>query len=157
MDYEEKVIYSVPGVYDSLEHTSDVYIKARGVDIVELFENSGLALFDTIVNTKTVSGVLEREVEADGFDLENLLYRWLEALLFLYYSENIVCNHISIYELGVRRLNSDLQYYIKSRAFCEKFNPVRHEARVEVKSPTYSLMRIIKTESEWIAYFVLDI
>ena len=157
MNREEKVIYSLPGVYESLEHTGDVYIKARGGNLLELFENCGIALFDTMVNIKSVNGVVERDVEAGGFDLENLLYRWLEALLVLYYSENIVCSRVTATSLHLERSGEELHYTIRGKAYCEEFNPEKHEARVEVKSPTYSLMRILKTENEWIAYFVLDI
>lgn len=153
----ERVIYSLPGVYDSLEHTGDVYIRARGSDVLELFENAGIALFDTMTDVRKVSGAIERAVEADGFDLESLLYRWLESLLLLYYSENLVCSNIRAQELQVERASEGLLYRVRGKAFCEPFNPERHEPRVEVKSPTYSLMRVLKAENEWVAYFVLDI
>ncbi|MEM4481504.1 MAG: archease [Desulfurococcaceae archaeon] len=157
MSEGEKVIYSLPGVYDSLEHVGDVYIKARGGNLLELFESAGVALFDTMTDTSKVSGIIERAVEAEGFDLENLLYRWLESLLLLYYSENLVCSSINVQEFRAERASSGLQYSVRGKALCELFNQEKHEPRVEVKSPTYSLMRILKTEHEWIAYFVLDI
>lgn len=154
---EERVIYSLPGVYDMLEHTGDVYIRAKGRTIVELLENSGLALFDTMVNTQRVESKTTREVTASGFDLESLLYRWLEELLILYYSENLVCSRIEVERVTITKTGEDLEYVATGKAYCEEFNHEKHEPRVEVKSPTYSLMRIIKTENEWIAYFVLDI
>ncbi|MEM1829419.1 MAG: archease [Thermofilum sp.] len=154
---EERVIYSLPGVYDSLEHTGDVYLKVRGSNLLELFENSGIALFDTMVDTRRVNGVLERGVEAEGFDLENLLYRWLEELLILYYSEKLVCGRVVASSFQVERVDGELSYRVRGKAYCEEFNPEKHEARVEVKSPTYSLMRVLKSEEGWVAYFVLDI
>lgn len=154
---EEKVIYSVPGVYDALEHTSDVYIRARGDSIVDLFENSGFALFDTMANAKSIEPRVIRELFASGFDLESLLYKWLEELLVLYYSENLICGRVVVDVLAISRINGELEYTIRGRAYCEEFNREKHEPRVEVKSPTYSLMRILKTEKEWLAYFVLDI
>ncbi len=154
---EEKVIYTRQGVYDALEHMGDVYIRARGKSIIELLENSGIALFDTMVDTLKVEPGVERVVEASGFDMESLLYKWLEELLILYYSENLVCRDVVVEEFRIRRVDSDLEYSVRGRARCEKFSHEKHEPRVEVKSPTYSLMRILKTEDEWIAYFVLDI
>lgn len=155
--WEEKVIYSLPGVYDMLEHTGDVYIRARGSSIIELLENSGLALFDTMVDTRKVEPVVVKEVSATGFDMENLLYRWLEELLVIYYSENLVCGRITVELFTIRRTREGLEYSVHGKAYCEEFKHDKHEARVEVKSPTYSLMKILKTEDEWIAYFVLDI
>jgi SHS2 domain-containing protein len=154
---EERVIYSVPGVYDSLEHTGDVYIRAKGRDLIELFENSGFALFDTMVNASRVEGETVREVEARGFDLESLLYKWLENLLVLYYSENLVCGRVKVFEFTIKRVDGELEYMLRGKAYCDKFSHEKYEPRVEVKSPTYSLMRILKTENEWVAYFVLDI
>lgn len=154
---EEKVIYSLPGVYDMLEHTGDVYIRARGRTLVELLENSGLALFDTMVNTQKVEPRKVKEVVAKGFDLESLLYKWLEELLILYYSENLVCSRVEVEKVTVVKTGEDFEYAVLGRAYCEEFDHDKHEPRVEVKSPTYSLMRILKTENEWIAYFVLDI
>lgn len=157
MSFEEKIIYSLPGVYDQLEHTGDVYIRARGIDLLRLLENSGLALFDVMVDTKKIDSVVKKNIIVEGFDIENLLYKWLESLLFLYYSENLVCNRIDLVELNIKRIDEELSYIAKGEAYCEKFDADKHEPRVEVKSPTYSLMKILKNENEWLAYFVLDI
>lgn len=154
---EEKVIYSLPGIYDMLEHTGDVYIRARGRDIVELLENCGIALFDTMVNVKMVELLATREVYASGFDLESLLYKWLEELLILYYSENLVCGKVEVENISIIKTGESVEYTVRGKVYCEEFKHDKHEPRVEVKSPTYSLMRILKTESEWVAYFVLDI
>ncbi|MCC6011251.1 MAG: archease [Desulfurococcaceae archaeon] len=154
---DERVIYKYRDVYEQLEHTGDVYIKAYGRDLISLLENSGLALFDTMVNIDRVECCVERPINVEGFDLENLLYRWLEELLLLYYSENLVCSRVVIKELKISRVETEFTYQLKGVACCEKFNSEKHEPRVEVKSPTYSLMRIVKTEDKWIAYFVLDI
>jgi SHS2 domain-containing protein len=153
----ERVIYKYRDVYEQLEHTGDVYIRAYGENIVSLLENCGLALFDTMVNIDRVECSEKRVVSAEGFDLESLLYKWLEELLILYYSENLVCSKIVINKLEVSRENSELAYRVSGEVCCERFNSSKHEPRVEVKSPTYSLMRILKTEDKWIAYFVLDI
>ncbi len=153
----ERIIYRYRDVYEQLEHTGDVYIKAYGKNVVSLLENSGLALFDTMVNIDRVECCEERTISAEGFDLENLLYKWLEELLLLYYSENLVCSRIVINKFEVAREDTDLVYRVYGSACCERFNSQKHEPRVEVKSPTYSLMRILKTEDTWIAYFVLDI
>ncbi|ADV65440.1 archease family protein [Desulfurococcus mucosus DSM 2162] len=153
----EEVIYSRNGRFDFLEHTGDIYVRAYGGNILELFENAGLALFDSMTNIDGVNCVVERDLLVEGFDLENLLYRWLEELLVLYYSERLMCGWIRVDAVSVERHGDGFTYRLKARVSCEEFDPSRHEARVEVKSPTYSLMRILKDEDKWIAYFVLDI
>ncbi|MEM3927048.1 MAG: archease [Desulfurococcaceae archaeon] len=154
---EERVLYSLENIYDMLEHMSDVYLKAYGGDLLDLFKNAGLALFDTMTDIKKIKGKIIRSIAVDGYDLENLLYKWLEGLLFIYYSERLVCGNIDIHKLVIEKFNGETRYVIEGSARCDEFDPSYHEPRIEVKAATYSLMKIIKTEDKWIAYFVLDI
>ncbi len=147
----------IPNVFDYLEHTSDIYIVAYGSNLVELFENAGKALYESMVKTSEVEPVVEKKIEAEGFDLENLLYQWLEELLFIYYSENIMCSEIVVNEITLARENDEIVYRIKGLCRGEEFNPDKHEPRVEIKAVTYHMMRILRNEDGWKAYFVLDI
>ncbi|OYT39443.1 MAG: archease [Desulfurococcales archaeon ex4484_58] len=155
---EEKIVQrGLPGVFDYLEHTADLYIVAYGDNILDLYRNAGIALFESMTNTKDVDRVIEKRVVAEGFDLENLLYRWLEELLIIYYSENIMCSEIETSSLEIKRVNGELNYRLEGICRGEEFNPEKHEPRVEIKAVTYHLMRIVREDSEWRAYFVLDI
>ncbi len=147
----------LPGKFDYLEHTADAYILAYGSNIIELFENAGLALFETMTSTSKIEHRVSREVEARGIDLENLLYRWLEELLMIYYSENIMCGKVSVEKLVITREGDEVDYMVKGVCLGEEFDPERHESKVEVKAITYHLMRILRGEEGWKAYFVLDI
>ncbi|MET1160163.1 MAG: archease [Thermoprotei archaeon] len=148
----------LPGKFDFLEHTADIYIVAYGDDLLELFENAGLALFESMTSTSKVEPKLEYRVNAEGFDLESLLYKWLEELLFIYYSENVMCSVVRAEKLVIERIgDKDYKYALKGICRGEKFDPNRHEAKVEVKAVTYHLMRIVRENSKWKAYFVLDI
>ncbi|MEM0379821.1 MAG: archease [Desulfurococcaceae archaeon] len=154
----DKIVeHGLPGRFDYLEHTSDIYIVAYGSNLIELFENSGLALFESMTDTRKVKPLVEKRVETEGFDMENLLYKWLEELLIIYYSERIMCSEIIVDEISIARLNNDYVYRIKGKCRGEVFNPEIHEPRVEIKAVTYYLMRIVKSEEQWRAYFVLDI
>ncbi|WFO75826.1 archease [Desulfurococcaceae archaeon MEX13E-LK6-19] len=157
-EIEERIAEKgLPGKFDYLEHPADVYIRAYGKDIIELFENSGLALFETMVDTSKVEPLVEKVIETEGFDLENLLYRWLEDLLTLYYSENLVFSEIIVKEIVIEKKNGDIYYRLRGLCKGEQYNQEKHEPRVEVKAVTYHLMKIVKDENEWRAYFVLDI
>ncbi|QOR94766.1 archease [Thermosphaera chiliense] len=153
----EKAVGGIPGRFEFLEHMSDVYVKAHGRSVIELFENSGLALFEAMTDTSAVGRSVERIVEAEGFDLESLLYKWLENLLILYYAEKIMCSEVEVTEFKAEKKEAGEEYKVRGVCRGEVFNPLVHEARVEIKSPTYSLMRILKDVDKWTAYFVLDI
>ncbi|RLG84542.1 MAG: archease [Thermoprotei archaeon] len=158
MGYSEKIVkHGLPGKFDYLDHTADVYIVAYGSNLIELFENAGLALFDTMTDISKVQEKEERSIEVNGIDLENLLYRWIEELLTLYYSENLMCSKIIVESIEIKRSGEDIEYTLKGKCYGEQFDPERHEPKVEVKAMTYHLMRILKDEEKWRAYFVLDI
>jgi SHS2 domain-containing protein len=55
----------------------------------ELFANSALAMFEVIVNTKQIEPKVKRKVEAEGNDLQSLLFDWLNKLLVFVDSENL--------------------------------------------------------------------
>ncbi len=143
--------------FEYLEHTADVYIAAYGSDPLELFSNAGLALFETMTDTSRIDGRVRKAVKAIGFDFESLLYRWLEELLILYYSENIMCREVVAEKLEVRRATDGVEYELAGFCSGEEFDLSRHVPRIEVKAVTYHLMKVLFSESMWRAYFVLDI
>ncbi len=145
------------GRFDYLEHTADVYIVAYGSNLLELFGNAGLALFETMTDTRRLDSREARRVEAEGFDLESLLYRWLEELLTLYYSEGLMCREVTAEKIVIEN-PVEPTYRIEGYCKGSVFDPDKHESRVEVKAVTYHQMRIVRGEdSRWKAYFVLDI
>jgi SHS2 domain-containing protein len=151
------VEHGIEGKFDFLEHPADVYIVAYGGDLLELYSNAGLALFETMTDTRRIEGRVKKSIRVEGFDLESLLYRWIEELLTLYYSDNIVCGRV-IASRFIMEDHGEPTCILEGECLGEEFDPGRHEARVEVKAVTYHLMRIIRDEKgRWRVYFVLDI
>ena len=136
------------------EHTADILVIARGRGLEELFEQAAIAVYEIITDTSRVEPKVEVKVEERGIDLENLLYRFIEALLYYTDTEGLVFSKVVVHE--IRKINDEV--YIKASAYGEKFNPVRHEHRTIVKAMTYAQMRISKDdEGCYSATFVPDI
>ena len=70
-----------------LEHTADIKFQAYGKDIEEAFENSALAMFNSMYNSK-IKDKEKFKIIVQGKDFESLLYNFLEELLFLLDSKN---------------------------------------------------------------------
>ncbi len=137
-----------------LEHTSDAYIEAYGKDLREAFEEAGKALFAVIIrNIESVKKEVKKVVEADGIDKFSLLYNWLEKLLILFDVENFIVSEINIKEISA----ISEPYYVKADVFGEKYDPARHKAGIDVKSPTYWLMEFGEKNDTTFVRFVLDI
>ena len=137
-----------------LEHTADVFVEAWAPTLAELFEEMAKAMFEIITDTSKVEPVECREISVNGFDLENLLYRWLEELLIIHDSENMVFTEFKVHELSKV---SEEEYVIKGVACGEIFNPSKHEPRTVVKAVTYAQMKIEKKNDKWRATAVFDI
>jgi SHS2 domain-containing protein len=137
--------------FEFFDHTSDVGIRAFGQNINEAFENAGLAVFEIMTDTSHVDPKINKDIEVEGFDLENLLYRWIEALLFYYDTELLLFSRFSV--------NIDLKNIkLSAKVSGEKFDENKHERRTLVKAMTYNEMEIKQnTDGSYTITFVVDI
>ena len=136
--------------FEFFEHTADVGIRAYGKDLNEAFENAALAVFELMTDTSKVEPKEEREIRIEGFDLENLLYRWIESLLVYYDSELLVFSKFKV-NIDIDNLK------LTGKAWGEKFNKEKHEGRIVVKAMTYHEMSIEKKGEYYVLTFVVDI
>lgn len=134
--------------FEFFDHTADVGIRAWGKTLEEAFENSALAVFEVMTDTTKVERRERREVTVEGYDLENLLYRWIESLLFYYDTELLL---FSAFKVTIEGLS------LRGEALGEKFDPERHERRTVVKAMTYHEMEITKRDGGYEITFVVDI
>lgn len=139
-------------VYSYLDHTSDVYVHIVSDTLEELFEEAAIATFEVMLNTSKVENKEVIDVEVKGYDLEQLLYKWVDQLLLIFDSRSFALNHAEVEEI-----EKDNGYRLKGRLYGEEYDPSKHEQRTGVKAMTYSLMKIFKNDGKWEAYFVLDI
>ncbi|MCE4613622.1 MAG: archease [Desulfurococcales archaeon] len=139
--------------FEHLEHTADVLIRARGRTLEEAFEYSVLGVYEVITNTSLVKPRRRIDVEVQGFDLENLLYRWIEEHLLYTDQEQLVFSMFRV--CGIERDGDE--WRIKSAAWGERFDTERHEHRTIVKAMTYAQMEIREEGGCWRVQFVVDI
>lgn len=139
-------------VYEYLDHTSDVYVHARSDTLAGIFEDAAKATFEVMLNTSAVkeASVVEASINADDF--EQLLYMWVDHLLYLFDAEGFAVSRAEV-TIGAKGGPASLQ----AKIFGEGYDPPRHGQRVGVKAMTYSLMQISKAEGAWEAFFVVDI
>ncbi len=134
------------------EHTADILVIAYGRNLNELFVNAAKAVFNIITDIKKVEPKTCVEVEDEGDDLEQLLYKWIEDFLTYFDAEQLV---FSKFEAKVWQ--EDGKWKVKGKGCGEKFDPNRHEYGTIVKAMTYHEMEIKKVDGIWRAQFVVDI
>lgn len=120
--------------FEVLEHTADVGIRAYGADIMEAFANAARGLFSLITELDDIEEVEEREIELTADDQKSLLVNWLNELIYLFDTENIVFKRFDITQLDDTRL--------KAKCYGEIADTSRHKIKTGVKGATYHMLGI---------------
>ncbi|HIQ49919.1 MAG TPA: archease [Nanoarchaeota archaeon] len=137
-------------------HPADIEFEVYGETLEEVFKNAAKVVFDAITPIKNVNAVISKEIEIKSEDLESLLYDFLENIIILHDSENLVFKDVEIHEL-----KAENEFFIKASLKGEQYNPEKHESGVVIKAVTYHEMKIgkkiINGKEMWFAHVVLDI
>ncbi len=148
-----------PG-YSHAPHTADELVIARGRSLGEAFEQAAVGVYEVMTDTSRVEPREEVRVSVEGFDLENLLYRWIEELLIVTDARGLVFSRFRVERIEERLVDPETRersYFLEGVAMGEPFDMERHEHRTIVKAMTYAQMEIRKEEGCWRLQFVVDI
>ncbi|MFA4887387.1 MAG: archease [Candidatus Nanoarchaeia archaeon] len=137
--------------YKYFEHTSDVIFEAYGKSLEELFVSAGLATEELMVELKTLSPNLKEEIKVKGKDVEELLYNFLEELIFLKDTKLLLFKEFQI------KIKEGKEYSLKVIAKGEVINREKHELGRDVKAVTLHQFEVKKDNGKWKARVLIDI
>ncbi|MFC2059829.1 archease [Chloroflexota bacterium] len=120
--------------FELVNHTADVGIIAYGADINQAFANAARALFSLITELDEIEEVLYRAIELTAPDQESLLVDWLNELIYLFDTENIVFCRFDITRLSNTKL--------EAVGYGEKVDSSKHRLKTGVKAATYHLLQV---------------
>ena len=136
--------------FEFIDHTADVGIIAYGANLGQAFSNAARALFSLITELDSINEVLYRDIELVASDEESLLVEWLNGLIYLFDTENILFKRFDVIVLNDRRL--------KGRGYGEKVDSSRHQLKTGVKAATYHMLSVDKDkDSGYRVQVILDI
>src|SRR3989338_1841627 len=77
--------YSFVKTFEILEHTADLKVRVRGLDLNDLFKNAGLAIFQICAEKKIIKEKNKHNfsISQKAQGLEELFVNWLNELLSL--------------------------------------------------------------------------
>jgi archease family protein len=142
-----------PTDYKYGDHVADVLIQAYGCTLEEAFINAAIALGDLTYYTQRVEPKVVREVVVEYDDLEGLLFKWIDELLYLFDAEKFAISRKM--HLAIRR---DGGYRIEATLYGESYDQEKHGfTGLIVKAMTFHMMEIKQIGGYWLVQYVVDI
>ena len=130
-----------------LDHTADIKFQAFGNSLNEVFENSALALINSIYG-KEIKCVKKKKIRVKGKDFESLMYNFLEEFLFLIDAKKFIPGKVKVIidEEG-KKLEAELS----------GDSVTNYQIDMHIKAITYHDMFVHRIGKRWISQVVLDV
>jgi SHS2 domain-containing protein len=136
-----------------LDYMSDALVQSYGRTLEEGFSNAASAMTAVMVDLRRVSPTpLTREVVAEGFDEESLLYNWLEEVLV---KKDIDQEIFRSSRVKIKRTSKGLS--LRGTLHGESVDARRHVFKCDVKAITYHEMSITRKDGRYTLRFLLDL
>jgi len=130
-----------------LKHTADIGLVASGTSLAEAFANAAYGLFSIIAELRSVRETESRKLELAEENPEDLLYEWLNNLIYLFDTEMLIFKRFEMLEFDGKKLRAE--------CFGERYDPSRHHLRTGVKAATYHLLRVDREKNQ--VQVILDV
>lgn len=135
-----------------LEHMTDAIIESYGDTLEEAFEQAAIGLNETMIDLKGVRSDSELKINAEGHDLESLLFDWLDKVMLILVADGIVMSDFS-----VKIHKTESGYALAGVARGEKLDLNKHAYKVEIKAVTYHEMSVKQEADKTTVRFLLDL
>jgi SHS2 domain-containing protein len=138
----------MPGRWQHFPHGADVGVRGIGRSLAEAFAEAARAMTAASVDPDAIGLRSAVEIVCSGMDAEDLLYAWLNAV---------------VYEMAIRRMvfgrfDVDIDGgTVRAVAWGETLLPERHQPAVEIKGATFTALKVRKEGDEWVAECVVDV
>jgi len=135
--------------FRTIEHTADIGIEVEADTLADLFAGAAQGMFSIMVPSGTVSPETSRSVNVQANDLEELMFTWLNELLYLLDAEGLLFCRFEVVEIERGRLAATVSG--------ERIDSERHHLSEEVKAATYHWMKVEQRCGSWFARVIFDV
>jgi SHS2 domain-containing protein len=135
--------------YEFIEHTADIGIRVKGDDLKGLFINAALAMFEIIAEKQKTESTrqVKAKIEQEADNLEELFINWLNELLSLSATKELIFSEFKIDKLDENSL----------KAIVTGNDIKNYKVNTEIKAATYHQLKIQESESGWQAEVIFDV
>ncbi len=135
--------------WEHFDHGADIGVRGIGRTVAQAFEQAALALTAVVTDPAGLQMREVRRLECEAAELDDLLYQWLNAVIYEMSAERLLFGHFDVV-IDRGRLTATLTG--------EPVVPERHQPAVEVKGATYTELRVAqRTDGLWYAQCIVDV
>ena len=132
-----------------VDHTADLGIIVRGRDLKTLFETAAKSMMYIMVKTKPVEKTEVIKLSVEGYDLADLMVRWLGEILYLFEGEHELVTGVEITNISHSHLDAILETV--------SFDTNLHEILCEIKAITFHQIEVVKKDEHWETKVIFDL
>ena len=130
---------------------ADVAFEASGRNLEELFKSAAEATTKTMIeNPQKIDEKEERTIEIETDDVETLLYKFLDEIIFYKDADVLIFRSFKI------KINSE-GTHLSATFKGEEININKHNMVVDVKAVSYHMFKVEKVKNTWKAFVILDV
>ncbi|MEM7816357.1 MAG: archease [Candidatus Aenigmatarchaeota archaeon] len=132
--------------------TADIAISAYGKELEELFKNAAIGMISLITDIENVEKKIKKEINMEAYDLESLMFNWLNELLFYFDAYFLI---FSDFKINIEKSENEK---IILHAIChgDKISKRNYQIKEHIKAATYHELKIEKNDV-WKANIIFDI
>ena len=135
--------------FEILEHTADKGVAATGKTIAEAFENAAYGMFALFVDPEAYEPTGQREVVVEADDIEQLLWKWLSELHFIFEVDRVLPLDFKIIAISDTKLEAN----ISVRPFADDIEWLGSP----VKAITFHQLKVEQTDKGWRVQVYVDV
>ena len=133
----------------------DLAFEATGDSVSELFAAAALAVIESMVDPLSVETSWTQEVWLSEAEIEDLLFEWLNAIVFIKDMEGVVFHDV---RATVSRDSEKNLWHLEAALIGDRVDATRQDVRTDVKAVTKHLYEVRQQEEgAWYAHVVLDV
>jgi SHS2 domain-containing protein len=132
-----------------LDHIADLGIIVRGRNLRDLFEMAAKSMMYIMVKGKPVDTTKTFNLSVEGYDLADLMVRWLGEILYLFEGEHELVTGVEITSVSHSNLDATLETV--------SFDTDLHEILCEIKAVTFHQIEVVKKDDHWETRIIFDL
>jgi SHS2 domain-containing protein len=132
---------------------ADAAVEIKCKKLEDVFREAAEATTDIMVNRKTLKAKKVRKVALKNADLEQLLLKWLEEIVFIKDAHNFLGKN---FRVKIKENKKTKEFELEGKINGEEVDQKRHEIRTDVKAVTMHMFSLKKEKSGWEALVILD-